>query len=71
MILLYQTPVAGLPVEVPLWLAITLKQRGRCRLVPLAWMDIEVLSNKKEEESQSQVNVIIVFHMKLFVSIYI
>lgn len=30
----------GLPVEVPLWLAINLKQRQKCRLIPPAWMDV-------------------------------
>lgn len=30
----------GLPVDVPLWLAINLKQRQKCRLVPPEWMDV-------------------------------
>lgn len=30
----------GLPVEVPLWLAINLKQRQKCRLLPPEWMDV-------------------------------
>ncbi|XP_012516718.1 PREDICTED: DNA replication complex GINS protein PSF2 [Propithecus coquereli] len=30
----------GLPVEVPLWLAINLKQRQKCRLLPPEWMDL-------------------------------
>lgn len=30
----------GLPVEVPVWLAINLKQRQKCRLIPPAWMDV-------------------------------
>lgn len=30
----------GLPVEVPLWLAINLKQRQKCRLIPPEWMDV-------------------------------
>uniref|UniRef100_A0A8C4U7E5 DNA replication complex GINS protein PSF2 n=1 Tax=Falco tinnunculus TaxID=100819 RepID=A0A8C4U7E5_FALTI len=30
----------GLPVEVPVWLAINLKQRQKCRLIPPEWMDV-------------------------------
>lgn len=30
----------GLPVVVPLWLAINLKQRQKCRLIPPEWMDV-------------------------------
>lgn len=30
----------GLPVDVPVWLALNLKQRQRCRIVPPAWMDV-------------------------------
>ena len=31
---------AGLPVEVPLWMAVNLKQRQKCRIQPPDWMDI-------------------------------
>uniref|UniRef100_A0A2K6N4J2 DNA replication complex GINS protein PSF2 n=1 Tax=Rhinopithecus bieti TaxID=61621 RepID=A0A2K6N4J2_RHIBE len=34
----------GLPVEVPLWLAINLKQRQKCRLLPPEWMDEETFT---------------------------
>lgn len=30
----------GLPVDVPVWLALNLKQRQKCRIVPPAWMDV-------------------------------
>ncbi|XP_029416876.1 DNA replication complex GINS protein PSF2 isoform X1 [Nannospalax galili] len=30
----------GLPVDVPLWLAVNLKQRQKCRLLPPEWMDV-------------------------------
>ena len=30
----------GLPVQVPLWLAVNLKQRQKCRLLPPEWMDV-------------------------------
>lgn len=29
----------GLPVDVPVWLALNLKQRQKCRIVPPEWMD--------------------------------
>lgn len=29
----------GLPVQVPVWLALNLKQRQKCRIVPPEWMD--------------------------------
>ena len=31
---------AGLPVDVPLWMAINLKQRQKCRVQPPDWMDV-------------------------------
>jgi len=40
----------ALPVQVPVWLAINLRQRSKCRLVPPAWMDVAQLQEKKEEE---------------------
>ena len=33
----------GLPVKVPLWLAVNLRQRQRCRLVTPVWMNVERL----------------------------
>ncbi|XP_063169010.1 DNA replication complex GINS protein PSF2 [Candoia aspera] len=40
----------GLPVEVPLWLAVNLKQRQKCRLVPPEWMDVEKLEQIRDQE---------------------
>ncbi|KAG2470156.1 DNA replication complex GINS protein PSF2 [Erpetoichthys calabaricus] len=40
----------GLPVDVPLWLAINLKQRQKCRIVPPEWMDVEKLEVIREQE---------------------
>ncbi|XP_042336665.1 DNA replication complex GINS protein PSF2 isoform X2 [Sceloporus undulatus] len=40
----------GLPVQVPLWLAINLKQRQKCRLIPPEWMDVEKLEQIREQE---------------------
>ena len=31
---------ASLPTEVPLWVAIFLKQRRKCRILPPDWMDV-------------------------------
>ncbi|XP_018027598.1 probable DNA replication complex GINS protein PSF2 [Hyalella azteca] len=47
--------VAGIPCSVPLWLAVNLRQRGKCRLLPPAWMEAEALAAKKEEEMQTKV----------------
>ncbi|XP_009881108.1 PREDICTED: DNA replication complex GINS protein PSF2-like [Charadrius vociferus] len=40
----------GLPVEVPVWLAINLKQRQKCRLIPPEWMDVEKLEEIRDKE---------------------
>lgn len=45
---------AGLPLNVPLWLAVNLKQRNKCRIIPPSWMDIDKLEEKKEEEKNSK-----------------
>ena len=33
----------ALPVEVPIWLAVNLRQRSKCRIVPPDWMDVDRL----------------------------
>ncbi|XP_069492516.1 DNA replication complex GINS protein PSF2 [Ambystoma mexicanum] len=40
----------GLPVDVPVWLAINLKQRQKCRIIPPEWMDIEKLEEIRDRE---------------------
>lgn len=45
----------GLPVDVPLWLALTLKQQNKCKIHPPSWLDVENLSETKENESNSDV----------------
>lgn len=35
--------VAGLPIDVPLWMAINLKQRQKARIRPPEWMDVGTL----------------------------
>ncbi|XP_063822311.1 probable DNA replication complex GINS protein PSF2 [Ostrinia nubilalis] len=45
---------AGLPLNVPLWLGIMLKQKQKCRIVPPEWMELDALENIKEEEKRSR-----------------
>ncbi|KAL7870930.1 hypothetical protein SRHO_G00084270 [Serrasalmus rhombeus] len=40
----------GLPVDVPVWLALNLKQRQKCRIVPPDWMDADKLEEIREQE---------------------
>ncbi|XP_004600886.1 DNA replication complex GINS protein PSF2 isoform X3 [Sorex araneus] len=44
----------GLPLQVPLWLAMNLKQRQKCRLVPPEWMDVEKLEKVRDQERQEE-----------------
>ena len=45
---------AGLPVQVPIWMATNLRQRQKCRIIAPDWMETEKLEQVKEEESQSR-----------------
>lgn len=45
---------AGLPVKVPIWLAVCLKQKQKCRIISQEWMDIESLNERKEMEKMSK-----------------
>ncbi|KAL1007337.1 hypothetical protein UPYG_G00085200, partial [Umbra pygmaea] len=40
----------GMPVEVPVWLALNLKQRQKCRILPPEWMDVEKLEVLRDLE---------------------
>ncbi|XP_021910443.1 DNA replication complex GINS protein PSF2 isoform X2 [Carica papaya] len=44
-----------IPTQVPLWLAVALKKRGKCAIRPPQWMSIENLTNILEGERESQV----------------
>ncbi|WAR11536.1 PSF2-like protein [Mya arenaria] len=44
----------GLPIDVPLWMAVNLKQRQKARIRPPEWMDVEKLQEKKQEETDSK-----------------
>ncbi|KAI9014797.1 Psf2-domain-containing protein [Gaertneriomyces semiglobifer] len=37
--------------KVPLWLALTMKRKHRCRIQPPDWMDVDSLKQKIEEET--------------------
>ncbi|RKO95747.1 DNA replication complex GINS protein PSF2, partial [Caulochytrium protostelioides] len=36
--------------DVPLWLAVTLRGKGKCRVVPPAWLTVEALQTRCDEE---------------------
>lgn len=44
---------AGHRVRVPLWLAVTLRQRHRCKMVRPDWMEKERLEELREQERES------------------
>ena len=45
---------AGLPVKVPIWLALSLKQQQKCRIIPQDWMDSEKLNDTIDIEKQAK-----------------
>ncbi|XP_031849738.1 DNA replication complex GINS protein PSF2-like protein [Nomia melanderi] len=45
---------AGIPVKVPIWLAVNLKQQQKCRIIHQDWMDADILNEAKEEEKLSK-----------------
>ncbi|XP_054713802.1 DNA replication complex GINS protein PSF2-like [Uloborus diversus] len=47
--------VPSIPVQVPLWLAINLRQRQKCRILPPDWMSLEKLEEIKQEETDSSI----------------
>jgi len=47
--------VPSLPVEVPLWLALSLRQQHKCRIVTPDWMSLASLNETKAEETESKV----------------
>lgn len=42
------------PMQAPLWLAIALHKRRKCRIRPPSWMDIQSLQRTLEEERESE-----------------
>jgi GINS complex subunit 2 len=45
---------AGLPVKVPIWLALNFKQQQKCRIIAQDWMDVDKLNDSIEAEKQSK-----------------
>lgn len=45
---------ASLPVNVPLWVAVSLKRQKKCKIQPPDWMDMQKLEYIKEQEKQSR-----------------
>lgn len=45
----------SIPLQVPLWLAVNLRQRQRCRIIPPEWMSVAKLNEIKEEEIDSAI----------------
>ncbi|XP_057291680.1 DNA replication complex GINS protein PSF2-like isoform X2 [Hydractinia symbiolongicarpus] len=45
----------GLPVDVPVWLAVNLKQRRKCKIHPPSWLDVDALQETKESENNSDI----------------
>lgn len=43
------------PVKVPLWMALNMRQRRQCHIVPPHWLSKEFLEEKKKEEIDSPV----------------
>lgn len=44
---------AGMPLKVPIWLAVNLKSRQKCRLIAPDWLDLEKLEELKQTEMES------------------
>ncbi|KAJ8967508.1 hypothetical protein NQ314_002823 [Rhamnusium bicolor] len=45
---------ASIPVRVPLWMAINLKQQQKCKIQQPDWMEVEKLEKIKEDEKSSR-----------------
>lgn len=45
---------AGIPIHVPLWIAVHLRKQQKCRFVPPEWMDVDKLEEIKQEEKTSR-----------------
>lgn len=53
---------ANIPVTVPLWLAVFLKKRHKCRIIPPEWMDLGALRLQLEEERSIATLTAVDFH---------
>eukprot|EP00794_Sanderia_malayensis_P018834 gene18833-20730_t len=46
--------VPGIPTSVPVWVAINLKQRQKCRVSPPNWMTVDKLTEFRDQEKESE-----------------
>ncbi|XP_028407964.1 DNA replication complex GINS protein PSF2-like [Dendronephthya gigantea] len=44
----------GLSTSVPLWMAVNLKQRKKCRIIPPDWMNTDQLEQRKDDEKERE-----------------
>jgi len=47
---------AGLPLNVPIWVALNLRQKKTCRILAPDWMTVDKLQERLEEEKASKYN---------------
>jgi GINS complex subunit 2 len=52
----------GIPVTVPLWLAVSLKETKRCRILPPSWLTEENILAKVEEERNNPNSGLVQLH---------
>lgn len=45
---------AGLPLNVPIWVALNLRQKKTCRILPPEWMTVDKLQERLEDEKASK-----------------
>lgn len=45
----------SMQTQVPLWLAVNLRQRQKCHIVPPQWLNVDILTEKKSEEAADPV----------------
>jgi len=45
---------AGLPLNVPIWVALNLRQKKTCRILAPDWMAVDKLQERLEEEKASK-----------------
>ncbi|KAL6604973.1 DNA replication complex GINS protein PSF2 [Neocallimastix sp. 'constans'] len=49
-------------IKVPLWLAVTLKNKHKCSIQPPKWLNIEMLKKKKQSEEEKEEYSDLPFH---------
>ncbi|DAZ96437.1 TPA: hypothetical protein N0F65_006483 [Lagenidium giganteum] len=60
---------AGITTQVPLWLAIMLKQLNKCRIITPSWLAVDFLTARLEREKQSDVFEKLPYHYLEFASL--